>query len=102
MYLDNTDKEIIVDYLVKNRKMLKSLPKVKTLTKDFRKALKDNGSEFHFDIKVEYLSFCKTIIAEDVGRNTGLSVDGIIYTLDCMSFDNFFCYMTNGKFKKLL
>lgn len=98
MYLDVDDKRIVVEYLVKNKKMLRSLPDVKLLGTQKRKALKENDQAFHDDIEAEYLSSVKYIIAQDVGRNTGLSVDGIIYIIDCMGTTNFRDYL-KGKLR---
>jgi hypothetical protein len=84
--------------LVKNKKAIRQLPKVKLLKQQYKKALKENSVEFHDDLEREFLGSVKYLIAQDVGKNTGLSVDGIIYVMDCMGSTDFMVYL-NGKVK---
>jgi len=93
MYLEETDREKIVDYLVINKKMLRSLPQIKLYKKQFKEALKDNDSSLHDDISTQFLNCCKGIIAENVSRNTGLAADGIIYILDYIGIQEFEKYL---------
>ena len=93
MYLEPEDKEKIVDYLVKNKKNLRSLPQVKLLKQQLKQALKSNDSSFHDDVITEFLACVKIPIAEDVSRATGLSTDGIVYIIQCMGLEKFKKYL---------
>lgn len=101
MYLDDVDKEIILEFLSKNKERLKSLEKIVFLKTQYDNALATNGMEFHDDIHAQFFGVCKTIIAEDVSRNTGLSADGIIYILDYMGLDKFQEYLYGKRRKKM-
>lgn len=93
MFLDLEDKEKIITFLVKNKKILKSLPQVKLLKKQLRTSLKSNDSSLHDDIMVEFLACCRIPIAEEVSRNTGLATDGIVYIIQCMGIEKFRKYL---------
>lgn len=101
MFLENEDKEKIVDYLVKNKKVLRSLPQIVLLKKQLKDALKrELDKTFHDDIITEFLKCCKIPIAEDVSRNTGLATDGIVYIIDYMGLDKFKKYIYGNRIIK--
>lgn len=93
MYLDDIDRDIVIEFLAKNKKRLKSLEKIKLFKQQYNKAIKTNGKEFHDDIDAQFFGVCKSIIAADVSLNTGLGADGIIYILDCMGQEKFREYL---------
>lgn len=93
MYLDPEDRETIIQYLADNKHHLLDLKPIKSLSKMKKKLLKKYDSSFHEEIEVQYYNSCKLVIAEDVTRNTGLAVDGIMYVIDYMGLDKFKEYM---------
>lgn len=101
MFLDDVDKEVVIEFLSKNKRRLKDLEQIKLFKTQCNKALKENGMEFHDDIHAQFFAVCKTIIAEDVSRNTGLSADGIIYILDYMGLNKFQEYLYGKRRKNM-
>lgn len=97
MYLDPEDKEKVIEYLSKNKKYLISLKSIEQLTKMKDKLYKKYDSSFYDEIDVQYYNSCKLVIAEDIGRVTGLGVDGIMFIMDSMGLDNFIKYMKPRK-----
>lgn len=93
MYLDQEDKERIIQYLSDAKKDLKALKTVKDLKRIKNKLIKKYDKSFHSDIEVQYYGAVKLAISEDVSRNTGLSSDGIMFILDSMGLDKFKRYM---------
>lgn len=93
MIFDKEDEEIIKEYLIINKNSLKNLSTIKSLKKEYKKELKNNSKEFHDDIEIEFFGLCKMLIAQDVGKNTGLATDGIMYLLDYMGLKNFKKYI---------
>lgn len=93
MYLDPEDKETIIQYLADNKQHFLDLKQTKLLLKMKDKLMKKFDSSFQEEIEVQFYNCCKLVIAEDVSRNTGLAVDGIMYILDYMGLENFKEYM---------
>lgn len=93
MYLDPEDKEIIINYLSKNKEHLIGLKPIEQLKKMKDKLYKKYDKSFYDEIDRQYYGACKLSIAEDIGKATGLAVDAIMYILDYMGLDNFQIYM---------
>lgn len=92
-YFDPEDQEKIKEYLINNKEHLQELKPIKLLDKAKKKLLKKYDSSFHDEIETQFFNACKLVIAEDIGKSTGLAVDGIMYVIDYMGLDNFKEYM---------
>lgn len=86
-YLEKEDQEKTIQYLIENKEHLKEL--LIDLFKERDRLLEKEVKEFHEDIEIECMQIARMIIAEDIGRNTGLSPEGILFVLECLGIDKF-------------
>ncbi len=100
MYLDPEDKDKIIQYLSDHKLDLIELKSIKLLSKMKDNLYKKYDPSFYDEIDVQYYGACKLVIAEDVGKATGLAADGILYIIDSMGLDNFKEYMSVRRRRK--
>lgn len=100
MYLDPEDKELIIMYLSDHKTEFLELKPIKVLGKIKEELYKKYEPSFYEDIDYQYYTSCRLAIAEDIGRATGLSVDGIMFILESMGLEHFMKYMEIDNVKR--